>query len=151
MNSVDRTLLVCIWIICLFLLLAKNNECQAEGLQLNTFVASRHFDRSAGYNEHNPGIGIEYAISSTTGFRVGRYFNSGERWSRYYFVSHTFYRYRRHSLGIEAGKITGYPFTNVGGFLTYSYAIFHHVRLDLYVVPARDGVVGLGFSVPLTR
>ena len=43
---------------------------------LNVGGFSRHFDRQAGHNENNLGLGVEYRTSSELSFMAGSYRNS---------------------------------------------------------------------------
>jgi hypothetical protein len=71
-------------------------------------VTSYHFDRSAGYNERNWGVGIERGIAPDVRLIAGVYRNSLYRESTYAGASWTPFAAGPVRLGVLAGVVDGY-------------------------------------------
>lgn len=77
-------------------------------------IASYHFDRSAGYNERNIGVGIEHDFNSDHAVSAGAYRNSINRVSRYALYRWTPIHVGHVRIGVLAGAVDGYH-RNGGG------------------------------------
>ena len=70
---------------------------------------SYHFNRSADWNENNPGLGLEYSVPN--GFRLiaGEYYNSYFRTSVYGGVAILTDQWKGFRLAASLGALSGYP------------------------------------------
>lgn len=108
--------------------------CIAIGLHVGTY----HFDRTAGYNEFNPGV---YARAER--HTVGVYYNSFRKTSAYY-------AYRAFSYGrtsVHVGAVTGYERAPVVPLVVAEYALTDHTRLVLIPPAPQAGGGGVHFAV----
>lgn len=85
-----------------------STRVKAEGLWLTMAVKSYHMDRSAGYNEKNYGVGLEYQFNPDISVVAGEYKNSFFNKSTYYGVLYTPFVAGPVKVGILAGEISGY-------------------------------------------
>lgn len=83
-------------------------QAKAEGLWLTAAAKSFHMDRSAHYNEHNYGVGLEYQFNSDLAVVAGEYKNSFFNKSKYFGVLFTPFSAGPFKAGVLAGEITGY-------------------------------------------
>ena len=69
---------------------------------------SYHFNRDAGYNNENWGLGFQYDPNNVYSANWGRFINSENDWSNY--VTGTWYPlvYKKMRVGILAGAFDGY-------------------------------------------
>lgn len=112
-------------------------------------VASYHFDRDAGHNERNWGLGIEQGIAPHTRLVAGAYRNSLYATSRYAGVNWTPFEFGPVHLGLMAGVVDGYN-ANRGRFIPVAVPMLAleqgRVGANLLYLPRyKDdaGVVGL--------
>lgn len=102
--------------------------------------ASYHTDRAAGYNETNPGIGIEQGDANLRAV-LGYYRNSLSRDTFYLGLSHTPIRIGGIGIGYTAGLASGYPNQAplfVGALVSYERSGY---GVNLIAAPALPGTV----------
>lgn len=75
---------------------------------LSPGFVSYHFDRNAGLNETNYGIGIEYAISHSQSLVAGTFKNSERTQSTYIGGSYQPWQFGNFKVGAVVGVINGY-------------------------------------------
>lgn len=104
-------------------------------LWLNVGGFSRHFHRSAGYNENNLGLGIEYRTSPELSFMAGSYYNSVRKNTAYAAVNWQPWSMGAFKLGAAVGVMNGYPAMNRGGtfFAALPMASYEGRRFGLNV------------------
>lgn len=104
-------------------------------------VASLHLNDGRDYNQVNPGLGVEWGL--TTHIGVGAYANSSRRLSVYSTWSREYRFTQRFSAGVELGGVTGYQWPVLP--LAFPYA---RVRvggdwvLKVSVLPTPRPIVG---------
>lgn len=128
----------------------------AGELWLNVGGFSRHFNRQAGHNENNLGLGIEYRTSSELSFMAGSYHNSVRKNTTYAAVNWQPLSMGSFKLGAAVGLMNGYPAMNRGGtfFAALPMATYEGRRfgVNLGLIPSMkdvDGAVILQFKVRL--
>lgn len=102
--------------------------------------ASYHTDREAGYNEKNPGVGIEQGDKNLRAV-LGYYRNSLNRDTFYLGVSNTPIHIGGFNFGYTAGLASGYPNQAplfAGALVTYER---NGYGANLIAAPAMPGVV----------
>jgi len=92
-------------ILTLFLILASVNTAADTWLHING--TSLH--DQAGYNQENPGLGIETDIVTNWTATAGMYRNSYSRNSAYVYARRSWYQGSGWDLGVAAGVVSGYP------------------------------------------
>ena len=112
-----------------------------NSLWINFGGISYHSDRSAGFNERNGGIGLEYQVTDKNSFALGEYKNSIRRQTNYALGFYTPYIYKDEmiKLGLLYGIATGYD-THLYDGLTGVVAPVIVVErgtfgLDIFVLP----------------
>jgi hypothetical protein len=141
-----------------------DTEQSAGELGLNVFGLSLHANRSAGYNEINPGLGVRYAFwqpapSWTVFGDTSIYYDSRRHWAKYVALGAS-YRFAPSwsvGLGLAYGQSQTYhhgrpffaPVPGVG--FEYRRVIFNTVLLPSE--KANSKIAGLGFfvTIPLGR
>ncbi len=128
----------------------------AGELWLNVGGFSRHFDRQAGHNENNVGLGLEYRTSDEFSFMAGSYRNSVRKNTTYAAVNWQPLSMGSFKLGAAVGLMNGYPAMNRGGtfFAALPMATYEGRRfgVNLGLIPSMkdvDGAVILQFKVRL--
>lgn len=123
-------------------------------LWLNVGGFSRHFQRSAGYNENNLGLGIEYRTSPEISFMAGNYYNSVHKNTTYAAVNWQLWTMGPFKIGAAVGLMNGYPAMNRGGnfFAALPMASYEGRRfgINIGLIPSIknvDGAVMLQFKV----
>lgn len=131
-------------------------EKPAGELWLNVGGFSRHFNRQAGHNENNVGLGVEYRTSEDLSFMAGSYRNSVRKNTTYAAVSWQPLSMGSFKLGAAVGLMNGYPAMNRGGtfFAALPMATYEGRRfgVNLGLIPSMkdvDGAVILQFKVRL--
>lgn len=98
---------------CVFLFLLFTQPVLAGDLRLNINIASKHFTKAplnlSGYNEHNPGLGLELQVAGKY-YVHGGYIdkNSHNEPGRYLGIGRKIYEYQYASIGAEYTKADGY-------------------------------------------
>jgi hypothetical protein len=128
----------------------------AGELWLNVGGFSRHFERQAGHNENNVGLGLEYRTSDELSFMAGSYRNSVRKNTTYAAVNWQPLLMGSFKLGAAVGLMNGYPAMNRGGtfFAALPMATYEGRRfgVNLGLIPSMkdvDGAVILQFKVRL--
>lgn len=128
----------------------------AGELWLNVGGFSRHFNRQAGHNESNLGLGLEYRTSSELSFMAGSYHNSVRKNTTYAAVNWQPLSMGSFKLGAAVGLMNGYPAMNRGGtfFAALPMATYEGRRfgVNLGLIPSMkdvDGAVVLQFKLRL--
>lgn len=123
-------------------------------LWLNVGGFSRHFDRQAGHNENNLGVGIEYRTSNELSFMAGNYYNSVRKNTTYAAANWQPWSIGAFKLGAAVGIMNGYPAMNRGGnfFAALPMVTYEGRRFGLNVglIPSLkdvDGAVIVQFKV----
>ena len=123
-------------------------------LWLNVGGFSRHFNRQAGHNENNLGLGIEYRTSSEISYMAGSYYNSVRKSTTYAAVNWQPLSMGAFKLGAAVGLMNGYPALNRGGhfFAALPMATYEGRRFGVNVglIPSMknvDGAVIVQFKV----
>jgi len=125
-------------------------------LWLNVGGFSRHFDRQAGHNENNLGLGLEYRTNEELSFMAGSYHNSVRKSTTYAAVNWQPLSMGSFKLGAAVGLMNGYPAMNRGGtfFAALPMATYEGRRfgVNFGLIPSMkdvDGAVILQFKVRL--
>ena len=131
-------------------------QMPAGELWLNVGGFSRHFNRQAGHNENNLGLGLEYRTSEELSFMAGVYHNSVRKNTTYAAVNWQPLSMGAFKLGAAVGLMNGYPAMNRGGtfFAALPMATYEGRRfgVNLGLIPSMkdvDGAVILQFKVRL--
>ena len=87
---------------------------------------SYHFNRDAGYNNENWGLGFQYDPNNVYSANWGRFINSENDWSNY--VTGTWYplMYKKIRVGILAGAFDGYKKEKNGGWFLAGMPIINY-------------------------
>jgi hypothetical protein len=113
---------------------------------LNVGGFSRHFNRQAGHNENNLGLGIEYRTSPEISYMAGSYYNSVRKNTHYAAVNWQPWTMGGFKLGAAVGVMNGYPAMNRGGnfFAALPMATFEGRRFGVNVglIPSMKDVDG---------
>jgi hypothetical protein len=123
-------------------------------LWLNVGGFSRHFNRQAGHNEKNVGLGLEYRTSPEFSYMAGSYRNSVRKNTTYAAASWQPLSMGSFKLGAALGLMNGYPAMNRGGtfFAALPLATWEGRRfgVNLGLIPSMkdvDGAVVLQFKL----
>lgn len=121
---------------------------------LTVGIASYHVDRSAGYNERNIGLGVEYDFTPDHAVSVGAYRNSINRVSRYALYRWTPIQLGYVRIGMLAGVVDGYH--RNGGGLAPAFAPTltldtRPVGVSLIVIPgvSKDVSTAIGLQAKI--
>jgi len=137
------------WLICAVVLAAilAQHETRADTWGVAT-ITSHHFDRSAGHNERNFGVGIEQDVRPDLRAVVGFYDNSFNRMTTYIGVAFMPLHLGNFSFGLVGVLASGYG--SGGRFLPVALPVVQYERngwgANIGVVPGTKespGVVGL--------
>lgn len=113
---------------------------------LNVGGFSRHFDRQAGHNENNVGLGIEYRTSPEISYMAGSYRNSVRKNTHFAAVNWQPWSLGGFKLGAAIGVMNGYPAVNRGGnfFAALPMATYEGRRFGVNVglIPSMKNVDG---------
>lgn len=113
---------------------------------LNAGGFSRHFDRQAGHNENNLGLGIEYRTSPEIAYMAGSYRNSVRKNTHFAAVNWQPWAMGGFKLGAAVGVMNGYPAMNRGGnfFAALPMATYEGRRFGINVglIPSMKDVDG---------
>jgi hypothetical protein len=144
MKYVINTMIAAVFAVIFFVLCASSANAETW---VSVMGASYHTDRAAGYNETNPGIGIEQGDKY---FRavLGYYRNSLNRDTFYLGVSQTPFHAGGFSFGYTAGLASGYPHQAplfVGALVMYERSGY---GVNLIAAPALPGTV---FTIQLKK
>lgn len=79
-----------------------------EKFWISPGMVSLHFERNMGFNESNPGFGLEYAIDKDWSLAAGRFKNSEYNQSNYVTVAYQPLDFFGFKLGLAGGVMDGY-------------------------------------------
>jgi hypothetical protein len=128
-------------------------------LWLTTGFLSHHFNRDAGYNERNHGLGAELRFDEINTVAAGVYRNSVRRTTHYLHFVWTPIELGPVRLGAAVGMIDGYPRLNNGGLAfavmpvaSTSFKLFSHdAGVNFVYIPTIaqrvDGALALQFKI----
>lgn len=131
------------------------SESEASELWVNTGGISYHFDRSKGFNEVNPGLGVEYRLNSGVSVMGGFHKNSIDLRTTYAAVNYQPFSIGPIKIGASVGFMTGYPVIREGAafFAALPFATYEGKRFGVNVgvipnIPSRhiDGAVVFQFK-----
>lgn len=83
-----------------------------EKLWISPGMVSFHFERNMGFNESNPGFGLEYSINKDWSVAGGRFKNSEYNQSNYLTVAYQPLDFFGFKLGLAGGVMDGYSGPN---------------------------------------
>jgi hypothetical protein len=122
---------------------------------INAGFYSAHFQTDKGLNNSNPGVGIEYRMSTVSTLTAGRFYNSDRTYSNYAGMYYQPVQIGRFRLGAVVGGFSGYPKMRNGGWFLAAIPVasieFERVGLNIGVVPTyKDRLYGaVSFSLRL--
>lgn len=132
---------------------AQEDEPRPNQIWLTTGFATYHFDKDAGLNGRNPGVGLEYRFRDDAALTAGRFFNSDFAHTRYAGVNYQPWRLGPVRIGAVFAAFDGYPKMREGGWFpalvpsaTFEY---QRVGVNLAVVPKYKDRLHGGISVQL--
>jgi len=116
---------------------------------------SYHMPHDRKRNEVNYAFGIDYQWSEDVAVQIGRYRNSGDRFSKYAFVRYHPFQLLGVCFGATMGVVDGYRTLNGGDFglvtlPSYSRQ-FDNFGVAGYFIPrlkGKDGLFFIGFTIP---
>lgn len=114
--------------------------CAGNWLVLTT--ASYHENRERGYNERNPGVGIEHQVSADVRAMAGTYRNSHDRQSAYAGAQWTPLKAGGFSFGAAAIAASGYEKDRLVLFAAPMLS-YETGRWGVNLLPATKSVIGL--------
>ncbi len=132
-----------------------------EKLWITPGMVSLHFERNMGFNESNPGFGLEYAMNKDWSLAAGRFKNSEYNQSNYITVAYQPLDFFGFRLGVVGGVMDGYmgpnnkydkkPFPMLLPVMSYEHK---NVGVNLLFVPQTNvngstlyGALGLQFKI----
>ncbi len=106
---------------------------------LNGGFYSYHFDRDKDLNDVNPGLGLEYRLSTVVSATGGRFYNSDRAYSDYAGVYYQPFALGPVRLGAVAGAFNGYPKMRDGGWFPAIIPVasieYKSIGLNFSIVP----------------
>jgi hypothetical protein len=132
-----------------------------EKLWISPGMVSLHFERNMGFNEQNPGFGLEYAMNKDWSLAAGRFKNSEYNQSNYVTVAYQPLDFFGFRLGVVGGVMDGYmgpnnkydkkPFPMLLPVMTYEHK---NVGVNILFVPTVKtesatlyGALGVQFKI----
>jgi hypothetical protein len=102
---------------------------------INPGFYSLHYDRNAGLEDANYGIGIEWPLTDMVSFTAGGFRNSDRLTSHYFGMYVMPFEWRGIRFGAAIGAFDGYPRMRQGGWFPALIPVvaFEHGRLGLNV------------------
>lgn len=111
-----------------------------EQVWLDSGFETAHFDRHAGLNGNNYGVGAEFRFSTVSSVTVGRFYNSNRAYSNYVGVYYQPIRLGMVQLGAVVGGFNGYPNMRDGGWFLAAIPTasleWHRLGFNLAFVPS---------------
>ena len=121
-------------LILLFLYLSLvTGPAKAAKIYLSPGMSSYHFNRDAGYNNDNWGLGFQIDFEDNYSFNFGGFDNSENDWSNY--VTGTWYpiKISRLRVGLLGGVFDGYAKEQSGGWFLATMPVVNY-RMDRWGV-----------------
>ncbi len=114
---------------------------------INAGFYSAHFQTDKGLNNSNPGLGVEYRMSTVSTLTAGRFYNSDRAYSNYAGMYYQPFSIGRVRLGAVVGGFSGYPKMRDGGWFLAAVPVasieFDRVGLNIGIVPTyKDRLYG---------
>jgi hypothetical protein len=120
---------------------------------VNAGMLSYHVDRSAGYNNANLGLGVEYRFASTASLTAGRFYNSDRDYSNYAGMYWQPLAVGPIKAGAVVGGFNGYPTTNHGGWFAAALPALtiegRRLGANLFIIPTIGNRVHGALSLQL--
>lgn len=122
-------------------------------LWINPGFYSYHFDRERNLNDRNPGLGMEYRLSTVTAVTAGRFYNSDRQYSNYAGVYYQPLAIGPVRLGAVVGGFSGYPKMRDGGWFLAAIPVlsfeYQRVGANIAVIPRHKDRLHGALSVQL--
>ena len=103
-------------------------------LWVNPGFYSYHFQRDKGFDDTNPGLGVEYRFSTVASVTAGRFHNSDRRMSNYAGIYYQPWSIGPVRLGAVVGGFDGYPKMRNGGWFLAAIPVVSVVLVLAIVV-----------------
>ncbi|NEX64156.1 hypothetical protein [Noviherbaspirillum galbum] len=122
---------------------------------VNPGFYSAHFQRDKGLNDSNPGLGVEYRMSTVTSLTAGRFYNSDRAYSNYAGVYYQPFTIGPFQAGAVVGGFSGYPKMRDGGWFLAAIPVLtlegERLGLNIGIVPTyKDRLYGaISFQLKL--
>jgi len=116
-------------------------------LWLNPGFYSYHFQRDKGLNDSNPGLGVEYRVSTVAAVTAGRFYNSDRHYSNYAGFYYQPIAIGPVRFGAVVGGFNGYPKMHEGGWFLAAIPVasfeYQRIGVNLAFVPSyKDRLYG---------
>jgi hypothetical protein len=122
-------------------------------LWINPGFYSYHFQRDKGFDDTNPGLGVEYRFSTVASATAGRFHNSDRQMSNYAGVYYQPWSIGPVRLGAVVGAFDGYPKMRDGGWFLAAIPVlsveYQRVGVNFAIVPTYKERLHGAFSVQL--
>lgn len=110
-----------------------------SALWINPGFYSYHFQRDKGFDDTNPGLGVEYRFSTVASVTAGRFHNSDREMSNYAGVYYQPIAWGPLRLGAVIGGFNGYPKMRDGGWFLAAIPVvtleYERVGVNFAIVP----------------
>lgn len=110
-----------------------------SALWINPGFYSYHFQRDKGFDDTNPGLGVEYRFSTVASVTAGRFHNSDREMSNYAGVYYQPIAWGPLRLGAVVGGFNGYPKMRDGGWFLAAIPVvtleYERVGVNFAIVP----------------
>ncbi|MGB9989887.1 hypothetical protein [Pseudoduganella rhizocola] len=124
-----------------------------SALWINPGFYSYHFQRDKGFDDTNPGLGVEYRFSTVASVTAGRFHNSDREMSNYAGVYYQPIAWGPLRLGAVVGGFNGYPKMRDGGWFLAAIPVvtleYERVGVNFAIVPTYKERLHGAFSVQL--
>lgn len=124
-----------------------------SALWINPGFYSYHFQRDKGFDDTNPGLGVEYRFSTVASATAGRFHNSDREMSNYAGVYYQPIAWGPLRLGAVVGGFNGYPKMRDGGWFLAAIPVvtleYERVGVNFAIVPTYKERLHGAFSVQL--
>jgi len=124
-----------------------------SALWVNPGFYSYHFQRDKGFDDTNPGLGLEYRFSTVASVTAGRFHNSDREMSSYAGVYYQPIAWGPLRLGAVVGGFNGYPKMRDGGWFLAAIPVvtleYERVGVNFAIVPTYKERLHGAFSVQL--
>jgi len=124
-----------------------------SALWINPGFYSYHFQRDKGFDDTNPGLGVEYRFSTVASVTAGRFHNSDREMSNYAGVYYQPIAWGPLRFGAVVGGFNGYPKMRDGGWFLAAIPVvtleYERVGVNFAIVPTYKERLHGAFSVQL--
>ena len=136
------------------------SEQKAGDLGLNIFGLSLHANRSAGYNELNPGVGLRYTFWDpaprwTVFGDTSIYYDSGRHWAKYIALGASYHIAESWRVGVGVGYAQSQSYNHGKPFFAPIPGVafeYRRVMFNAVLLPSENSnskVAGLAFFVTI--